>query len=112
MKAFWNDVQISEKVVEAVNIKDRCLGLMFKKELPRGESLFLSPCNSIHTFFMNFKIDVLFLDKDLKVVKIFRAMSPWRVTLPYFRARHVLELPENSLPENLKEGEALEFRSV
>ena len=75
MKAFWNDVQISEKVVEAVNIKDRCLGLMLKKSF-HGESLFLSPCNSIHTFFMNFKIDVLFLDKDLKVVKYFERCLP------------------------------------
>ena len=112
MKAFWNNIEISQDVVEASTIRDRCLGLMFKKALPSGESLLLSPCNSIHTFFMRFSIDVLFLDNEYKIVKVFRSLGPWRITLLYLKARHVLELPGGSLPEDLKEGEALEFRSV
>ncbi|CDF58753.1 DUF192 domain-containing protein [Thermobrachium celere] len=52
----------------ADNFKDRLLGYMFRKK-PHYEAILFKPCSSIHTFFMRFKLDVLFLDKDMVVIK-------------------------------------------
>ena len=105
MKAFWNDVQISGKVVEAVNIKDRCLGLMFKKEIVGFDALLIEACNSIHTFFCRFDLDILFLSKDNKVVRIYRSLKPWRMTSLSFKTSKVLELNGGSLTKDLKIGD-------
>lgn len=87
----------------------RIVGLMFNKEMVGFDGLLIDRCNSIHTFFMRYSIDVLFLDNDNRIVKIFRNLVPWRVTFPRFRARKVLELKGGSLSEAVQEGEVLEF---
>ena len=71
----------------------RLKGLLGRRELPMGQGLLIDPCNSIHTFFMAFPIDALFLDPTGKVVKVAAAIPPWRATRVYFDARSVLELP-------------------
>ena len=87
MRLFVGEKLISSKVRIADTILDRMVGLLKTDSLSDGESLLIEPCNSIHTFFMKFNIDVIFLDKDLKVVKIFRDMPPWRMTLPHLKAK-------------------------
>jgi uncharacterized membrane protein (UPF0127 family) len=57
------------------------LGLMFRKGLAEGEALLIDPCSSVHTFFMRFPIDVLFLDKEGRVVKIAAGLKPYRAAL-------------------------------
>ena len=52
-----------------------------------------------------------FLDKNLKVVKVIRDMPPWRITLPYFRVRSVLEGNSNSF-NMVNVGDQLELRDV
>jgi uncharacterized membrane protein (UPF0127 family) len=54
-------------------------------------------CNSIHTAFMKFPIDVLFVDKDLKVVSVYENLKPWRITRLHFRASSVIELPAGTI---------------
>ena len=78
--------RIIEKVKVAKSFKDRLIGLMFAKSLGEYNGLLISPCRSIHTFFMRMSIDVIFLDKNYKIIKIIRRMKPWRVTGIYFRA--------------------------
>ncbi|SHI18942.1 Uncharacterized conserved membrane protein, UPF0127 family [Sporobacter termitidis DSM 10068] len=51
---------------------------MFKPSLPSGQGLLLVPCSSIHTCFMRFTIDVVYLSKDYKVLGI-ETIAPWRV---------------------------------
>ena len=81
------------------NFKDRLIGLMFKKNIIKG---YLFPnCNSIHTFFMKEKIDVLLLDKDYKILFIYINLSPWKIILPKKNVCNILELPNNSC-KNLK----------
>ena len=46
----------------------RLMGYMFRKE-PHHEALMIKPCNSIHTFFMKFNIDVIFVNKNMEVIK-------------------------------------------
>lgn len=87
----------------------RIVGLMFSKEMVGFDGLLIDRCNSIHTCFMRYSIDVLFLDNDNRIVKIFRNLVPWRITLPRFKARKALELKGGSLPETVQEGDMLEF---
>jgi uncharacterized membrane protein (UPF0127 family) len=68
-------------------------GLLGRDGLLEGEGLVIDPCNSIHTFFMRFSIDVLFVDAQGVVVRKIDALKPWRLTWIYFRARKVIELP-------------------
>lgn len=86
----------------------RAKGLMFAKDLNPYDAMLITPCNSIHTFFMNFDLDVVFLNKKNHVVKIIRHLKPWRMTRPYFKASQVLELKAGTLALDLKEGDQLE----
>ena len=99
---------ISSNMKTANSLFDRLLGLMFLKKMCDFDGLLLAPCNSIHTFFMRFEIDVLFLDKDFNIIKILKRLKPWRITSIYFKSKFVLELPGNTLPDNLKLKEQIE----
>ncbi|RLA63237.1 MAG: DUF192 domain-containing protein [Epsilonproteobacteria bacterium] len=85
----------------------RVKGLMFDEKI-EGDGLLIRPCNSIHTFFMKFNIDVLFLNKSLKVVKIIRNMPPWRMSKIYWSAWQVLEFSGGSLNDEIVEGDYIE----
>ena len=67
-------------------------GLLGRKELPRGEGMLLRPAASVHTAFMRFAIDVVFLDAELRVVRIERRVPPWRM-VGKRGAKCVVELP-------------------
>ena len=69
----------------------RLRGLLGRRELAAGEGLLIRPTNSIHTFFMRFPIDVVFLDRNGVVVKLVANVRPWRVTFAA-RGRYALEL--------------------
>ncbi|MBS1152366.1 MAG: hypothetical protein H6Q89_4064 [Myxococcaceae bacterium] len=97
----------------AASFAARFVGLMGKKDLPFGAALHITPCNSIHTFFMKIPIDAVFLDKQLKVVKVCTAMAPWRISSIYWGAHSVLELPSGtSLASGTVEGDQLVFEAV
>jgi uncharacterized membrane protein (UPF0127 family) len=66
-------------------------GLMGRGTIERGEGMLLRPAPAIHTAFVRFPIDVLFLDDDLRVLSVVEAMRPWR-TASNRKARAVLEL--------------------
>ena len=55
----------------------RFAGLMFRNKLPAATGLFLAPCNSVHMCFMRFAIDVIYLDKDFKIIKVVQNLKPW-----------------------------------
>lgn len=69
----------------------RARGLLGRSGLDRGEGMLLKPTFSIHTFFMRFPIDVVFLDRSGVVVGIVGRLRPWRAA-GRLRARAVLEL--------------------
>ncbi len=74
----------------------------------KGEGLWILPCEAIHTFFMKFDIDVLFLDKKRRVVKAVRRLRPWRLAGSW-RGRSVLELPAGTIEETgTQTGDVLE----
>lgn len=75
----------------------RIKGLLGTKQLKKSQALILKPGNSIHTFFMQFAIDVLFIDKDNKVIKAISCLAPYRLSGIYFNARLVIELPAQTI---------------
>lgn len=112
IKIKGTDTVISQKTILAQTMKDRMIGLMFSKDIPRGDGLLISPCNSIHTFFMRYPIDVVFLDKNNIVVKFYRSLKAWRITPLFFRSNKVLELRAGTLPRDFEKGLELEVISV
>src|SRR5215471_9960611 len=91
----------------------RGLGLMFRRELPEGEGMWISPCSGIHMFFMRFAIDAVFLDRRLRVVRVRAGLRPWRVVPFVLRARSVVELPAGTVAGlELERGEPLVIEPV
>lgn len=70
----------------------RRTGLLKHQSLEPGAGLWISPCESVHTFFMKFAIDLVYLDKQKKVRKVRHAVPPWRLSA-CLTAHSVLELP-------------------
>lgn len=71
---------IVENLFLADSFWSRMKGLMGKKDLPEDEGLLLVPCNSVHSMFMRFPIDLLFLNRELRVIKIIDRFKPWKAT--------------------------------
>jgi len=101
------NLNLGKDIKLANNIFTRVKGLMFENKIT-GDGLLIRPCNSIHTFFMKFNIDVVFLNKNLKIVKIIRNMPPWRMSKIYFDAWQVLEFAGNGLSSDVEEGDYIE----
>jgi uncharacterized membrane protein (UPF0127 family) len=82
-------------VVQDVEIastsESRRRGLLGRESLDRSAALILVPCFSVHTAFMQFPIDVLFVDREGEVVRIVRNLEPWRVAASW-AAHAVVEL--------------------
>jgi uncharacterized membrane protein (UPF0127 family) len=88
----------------------RMRGLIGRRGLPAGEGILLRPESGIHTAFMRFPIDALFLDRNLRVLDIVEQLRPWRMASKY-RARAVLELPAGEVARRRVEvGDRLELR--
>ena len=85
-------VVIADSLEVADGFWSRLVGLQFRKALPRGRAMLLTPCSSIHTFFLRFPIDVIFLDRQGQVLMVHRGVRPWRALWPVRHAHAVLEL--------------------
>jgi uncharacterized membrane protein (UPF0127 family) len=83
---------VCERCLLAETPLARVRGLLGRSGLSSGEGLLLRPAGSVHTAFMKFAIDVVFLDRDLRVLKVVPELVPWR-TAACRGARAVLELP-------------------
>lgn len=83
--------EVCERVVLADRPLARMRGLLGRRALPQGEGLLLRPAGSIHTAFMRFPIDAVFLDAELRVVRIASDLPPWRAAAAR-GARAVLEV--------------------
>ena len=86
----------------------RTKGLLGRRELQADGGLWILHCNSVHTFFMHFAIDLIFLSGAMEVTKTLARVRPGRVVLPVWRATSVIELPEGFLAKNpIRVGEKL-----
>jgi uncharacterized membrane protein (UPF0127 family) len=75
----------------ATSFWGRMVGLQFRARLPADRGLLLAPSNSIHTFWMRFRLDVVFLDRDGRILQVRLCVRPWRVVLPVRGAYAVVE---------------------
>lgn len=84
---------------------DRLRGLFACAPLMQSQGLVINPCSSIHTFFMGYAIDVVFVDKSNTIVQIASSVVPWRGRF-CFRAHYVVELAMGAAVQmNLKQGD-------
>ena len=99
-----------DSVKTADNFFIRAFGLIFRKEPKPGEGLLFYKCNSIQTFWMRFAVDVIFLDKNNKILASITGLKPFRVT-PFIKgADKALELAKSSIKNSeLKLGDVLLF---
>ena len=82
---------VCEQLLVATRPLRRMRGLLGRASLPPGEGILLRPAGSVHTFFMRFPIDVVFLDREDVVVGIERSLAPWK-TAGRRGAKAVVEL--------------------
>lgn len=92
----WNQTRgaaLATAAWRAANPWTRTVGLLGLAGLAAGEALHILPCRSVHTFFMRFTIDVLYLDRAGRVVKTVPGLRPFRYSWGGRHAHSVLELP-------------------
>jgi len=89
-------VELADRAEVADTSAKRRTGLLKHTGLEPGEGLWIVPCESVHSFFMKFTIDVLYLDRKHRVKKIRPEMAPWRIS-GCLTARSVLELPAGTI---------------
>ena len=104
---------LGERVSVASTSVRRMVGLLGKPRLDPGAGLLIVPSQAIHTVAMHFAIDVIFLDRDWRVVSVRRAMPPFRMTGLHWKAWCVLELPSGVIGETSTAiGDQLEIRQM
>jgi len=98
---------LAEDVALAHDSQSRRKGWLGLESAPAGAGIWIAPCEAVHCFFMKFTIDVLFLDKQKRVIRCRPALRPWRIAV-CVRANSVLELPEGTIEAaQTKEGDQL-----
>ena len=98
---------IAVHVELAIDSASRRRGLLGRDSFARGSALIIAPCNSIHTFFMRFDIDVVFVARDGRVLKTYDAMPRRRIGLSA-GAFAAIELPAGTLARTAaKRGDVL-----
>lgn len=104
--------ELGHKVQVASSILARTIGLMLTPSLAPGEGMWLTPCKSVHTLFMRYPIDILYVDPhgtvlDRKTMSTWR-MSPWRS-----QSHGVLELPAGTAERTgTRPGDLLEMKAA
>jgi uncharacterized membrane protein (UPF0127 family) len=105
------ETMLADRALIADTSTTRKTGLLKHERLEPGEGLWIKPCEGVHTVGMKFPIDVLFLDKKRKVVKIRAAMPRWRMAACLW-AHSVLELPSGTAAATkTSRGDQLEFET-
>lgn len=104
-----NNEIIAEDVKLANNFISRSIGLISRKKIYDKEALVIKPCCSIHTFFMKFSIDVLFVDKNDKIIAIHRDIRPNKILPVYFKSEYVIEMKSQGT-KDLSVGETITIK--
>lgn len=87
----------------------RSKGLLGREGLSPGEGLWIIPCEAVHTFWMRFSIDLVYLDSKKRIRKLVSEVPPWRMSA-CLRAHSVLELPPGTIRLTKTQlGDTLEF---
>lgn len=91
----------------------RLKGLIGREELDKNEGLCIKPCKGVHTFFMRFNIDIVFVDENGVAGEIVRNLKPNRVSKYISDTSYVIELSEGMCEEiNIEIGDKIELRRI
>lgn len=102
---------ILQRLATAESLPSRMRGLLGRDGLPEGDGLLIRPCPSIHTFFMRFTIDAIFVDVANTVVRVVRDITPFRAVSGGWKAHGCIEVQSGWLSgDAVREGDALELR--
>jgi uncharacterized protein len=102
--------ELAKHVRVAKTLLRRSIGLIGTATLPPGEGLWLSPCSSVHMFFMRYPIDVIFLDDQGRVLRA-ETVRPWRMSRWVRGAQGALELPAGTAQASgTAPGDRIEWR--
>lgn len=97
-----------ENLELAESLIKRGTGLLGRPSLDVNDALWIKPCNNIHTFFMKFSIDCIFVDRNLEIKRIAKSVKPFRFVGPYWKAHSVIEAQAGFAEQkNLKIGDQL-----
>ena len=111
MKCVLEDgTVIAEDVEIAEQFFKRLKGLMFRQQMAPNTAMLLSPWPQIHTCFMRFALDVLFIDKEGVVQYVMENLKPWRLSPIIYRAAKTLEMPADTLKGRVKVGDKIYFK--
>jgi len=100
---------VATRVELATTRRARRAGLLGRDHFDAGAALVLAPCLAIHTAFMRFSIDVAFVDRQGRAVRLVHELAPWRVTVAP-RAYAAIELPSGALRRHAVDvGDRLEL---
>ncbi len=98
---------LADKLEAAFDSTTRNRGLLGRDSLPAGSALILAPCTSVHTWFMRFPIDIVFVTKSGSIMKLRSALGPWRLAIAW-NAFAVVELPAGGAGDS-RAGDTLEL---
>jgi len=107
MKVYVKNLILANNVNKADTFISRLVGLLDRKHLDISEGLLLMNCKSVHCFFMNFAIDVVYLSKNMTVLDI-ETIYPWRIGKIVRNTANVLELAEGAA-SILNKGDIIVF---
>ena len=88
---------LGTRVATAGGFWSRLRGYIGRSPPKQGEGILLVPCDAIHTWWMTFELDVLFLDARGRVLELVRSLRPWKRTRKVAGARYVLEVPAGTI---------------
>ena len=88
---------LGEAIEVALTSAQRVKGLLGRECLADGQGLLFKGTSSLHTFFMQFPVDILYIDKGYRVLKTARNVKPFKIVMAPFRAHYALELPVGAI---------------
>jgi uncharacterized membrane protein (UPF0127 family) len=100
---------LGDNIEIADSSASRAKGLLKRNGLDEGTGLWIVPCEAVHTFFMRFTIDVVYIDRKKRVRKAVKNLVPWRMSM-CLPAHSVIELPAGTIERShTQKGDQLEF---
>jgi uncharacterized membrane protein (UPF0127 family) len=109
-KGLKREELIASGVIKARTFFDRSLGLIVRRKLKNKEGFLIENCSSIHTFWMRYSIDAVFLDKKNRVLAIYNNIRPFRMTPFIKNSFSVLELGSGVIGQtSLSVGDLIRF---
>ena len=104
-------LRVGDRIGCAHTARTRLIGLLGRSGLETGGGIWISPSSGIHTIGMTFPIDVIGLDREFRVVRLWPHVGPFRIPLPDLKVRSVLELAAGEISQrSVQLGHKLEIR--